>query len=165
MSVNSLIYKEFLVSVDILWIGQLRVCLAPPPCAQAAGRQGRSDRRPRCPGTIATEHALPGELPCYGIYEAGDGRYIALGVLEKKFWQAFCDEVAQPDLMTRHWVNGEEAAAVRAEVAAIFRSNSQSYWANRFADIDCCVAPVLTLAESMANEQLCARDVHRCLAP
>jgi crotonobetainyl-CoA:carnitine CoA-transferase CaiB-like acyl-CoA transferase len=67
--------------------------------------------------------------------------------------------------MTRHWVSGEEAAAVRAEVAAIFRANSQSYWADRFADVDCCVAPVLTLAESMANEQLCARDVHRRLTP
>ncbi|MBW8055461.1 MAG: CoA transferase [Nitrospira sp.] len=98
-------------------------------------------------------------MPCYGIYETGDGRYIALGALEKKFWQAFCDEVAQPDLMTRHWVSGEEAAAVRAEVAAIFRANSQSYWVDRFADIDCCVAPVLTLAESMANEQLRAREM------
>jgi crotonobetainyl-CoA:carnitine CoA-transferase CaiB-like acyl-CoA transferase len=105
------------------------------------------------------EDLLSGELPCYGIYETGDGRYIALGALEKKFWQAFCDEVARPDLMTRHWVSGEEADAVRAEVAAIFRSNSQSYWVNRFSDIDCCVAPVLTLAESMANEQLQAREM------
>ncbi len=136
----------------------------------AAGRlwpPSRARRQPRdkagptgahaAPGTIATEHALSGELPCYGIYETGDGRYIALGALEKKFWQAFCDEVARPDLMTRHWVSGEEAAAVRSEVAAIFRANSQSYWVDRFADIDCCVAPVLTLTESMANEQLRAR--------
>ncbi len=127
---------------------------------RTGSRETRSARpAPTLPGTIATEHALPGELPCYGIYETGDGRYIALGALEKKFWRAFCDEVAQPDLMTRHWVSGEEAAAVRAEVAAIFRANSQSYWADRFADIDCCVAPVLTLAESMANEQLRAREM------
>ena len=105
------------------------------------------------------EDLLSGELPCYGIYETGDGRYIALGALEKKFWQVFCEEVERPDLAARHWVSGEEAAAVRAEVAAIFRANSQSYWANRFADVDCCVAPVLTLAESMANEQLRAREM------
>ncbi|NIR32482.1 MAG: CoA transferase, partial [Gammaproteobacteria bacterium] len=61
---------------------------------------------------------LTGGLPCYGVYETGDGRYMALGALEHKFWRAFCEAVGRPDLSDRHLVSGEEAEAVRAEVAA-----------------------------------------------
>ncbi len=105
------------------------------------------------------EDWLSGELPCYAIYETGDGRYIALGALEEKFWQAFCDEVGRPDLVASHWVRGEEAERVRAQVAAIFGSNTLAYWTRRFANIDCCVAPVLTLAELVQNEHFKARGM------
>ena len=84
---------------------------------------------------------------------------MALGALEKKFWQRFCEEIERPDLISKHEVSGAEADGVYAELAAIFRSNTQDYWTTRFADVDCCVAPVLTLTESMKNEQLQARKM------
>ena len=45
------------------------------------------------------QDALSGGLPCYGVYETSDGGYMALGALEIKFWQAFCEAVARPDLI------------------------------------------------------------------
>ena len=69
--------------------------------------------------------ALSGGLPCYGVYETSDGRYMALGALEAKFWQAFCEAVARPDLAEHHMVSGDTADRVRAEVAAIFKSASR----------------------------------------
>ncbi len=87
--VNSLIYKEFLISVDILWIGQLRVCLGPQPCAQAAARQGRPDRRPRCPGTIATEHARPGARVVQHLRPRGESGWRARGKL------GFCCDITK----------------------------------------------------------------------
>jgi crotonobetainyl-CoA:carnitine CoA-transferase CaiB-like acyl-CoA transferase len=53
------------------------------------------------------EDALNGGLPCYGVYETADGGYMALGALESKFWQAFCEAVARPDLIEHHMVSGE----------------------------------------------------------
>ena len=111
------------------------------------------DVRPRGADTLS------GALPCYGLYATADGRYMALGALEKKFWQRFCEEIERPDLISKHEVSGAEADGVYAELAAIFRSNTQDYWTTRFADVDCCVAPVLTLTESMKNEQLQARKM------
>ncbi|MFQ5545536.1 MAG: CaiB/BaiF CoA transferase family protein [Acidiferrobacterales bacterium] len=102
---------------------------------------------------------LSGGLPCYGLYATADGRYMALGALEKKFWQRFCEEIERPDLISKHEVSGAEADRVHAEVAAIFSSNTHDYWTTRFADVDCCVAPVLTLTESTNNEQLQARGM------
>ncbi len=102
---------------------------------------------------------LSGGLPCYGVYATSDGRYMALGALEKKFWQRFCEKIERPDLISEHLVSGAEADRVHAEVAAIFGSNTQDHWTKTFADVDCCVAPVLTLTESMENEQLQARKM------
>lgn len=105
------------------------------------------------------EDFISGGLPCYGLYATADDRYIALGALEHKFWQAFCETVKRPDLVEKHWVSGAEADTVRDEVAAIFRTDTQAHWVERFADVDCCIAPVLTLAECMEDEQLQAREM------
>ncbi len=103
------------------------------------------------------EDFLSGGLPCYGLYATADDRFMALGTLEQKFWQIFCETVDRPDLIDKHSVSGDQADAVRDEVAAIFRSDTQAHWIERFANVDCCVAPVLRLAECMDNEQLQAR--------
>jgi alpha-methylacyl-CoA racemase len=105
------------------------------------------------------EDFLSGALPCYAIYATSDSRYVALGALEQKFWRIFCETVDRVDLIDKHWVDGEVADRVRAEVAAIFASNTQAHWAELFADIDCCVSPVLSLDESMENAQFCAREM------
>lgn len=100
---------------------------------------------------------LTGGLPCYGIYETRDGRHMALGALEHKFWRAFCEAVGRPDLADQHLVSGAQAEAVRAEVATIFKSDTQARWAERLAQVDCCAAPVLSVGEAMADPQLRAR--------
>jgi alpha-methylacyl-CoA racemase len=105
------------------------------------------------------EDLLSGGLPCYGMYETADERYMALGALEQKFWQTFCETIDRTDLIPHHWVSGSEAERVRAELASIFRSQTQAHWIKSFADVDCCVAPVLTLTEAMNNEQLKARGM------
>ena len=96
---------------------------------------------------------ISGELPCYNIYETADGRYVSLGALEEKFWYAFCDAVARPDLKDRHIVSGAAAQAAREEVAELFRSRTRSYWIAVGEEHDCCLAPVLTIAEAMENPQ------------
>ncbi|CAO0820470.1 hypothetical protein DFAR_150002 [Desulfarculales bacterium] len=44
---------------------------------------------------------LSGGAPCYGLYHTKDGGYMALGALEPKFWQNFCQAVQCPDLLAR----------------------------------------------------------------
>jgi crotonobetainyl-CoA:carnitine CoA-transferase CaiB-like acyl-CoA transferase len=105
------------------------------------------------------QDALSGGLPCYGVYETSDGRYMALGALEMKFWQAFCEAVARPDLIAHHMVSGETADRVRTEVAAIFKSASRDEWAERLAGADCCASPILSPAEARQHPHLVARGM------
>ncbi len=102
---------------------------------------------------------LTGGLPCYGFYQTKDGRHMSVGALEPKFWKTLCVELGRPDLAERGLVLGDDCDVVRAEIAAIFKSESQAHWTEHLADKDCCVAPVLTMGEAMANEQLVARDM------
>src|SRR6266852_2642002 len=102
---------------------------------------------------------LGGGLPCYNVYRTRDGRYMAVGALERKFWETLCDILGCPELKEKHIVYGEEAGPVRERLAAIFASRAQREWAELFARADCCVSPILTLDEALANEQLRARGM------
>src|SRR3954464_2008774 len=49
----------------------------------------------RFPGS--QENMLTGSLPRYGLYATRDGRFLAFGGLEEKFWQAVCDGLGLPE--------------------------------------------------------------------
>lgn len=102
---------------------------------------------------------LGGGLPCYNVYRTRDGRYLAVGALERKFWETLCDILGCPELKGKHIVYGEEARPVKERLAAIFASRAQREWAELFARADCCVSPILTMDEALANEQLRSRSM------
>ncbi len=109
---------------------------------------------------------LTGGVPCYGVYRCSDGRYMAVGALELKFWETCCDVLGRPDLKNRHWslgqvIGGEDAMAVRAELDALFATRPRDDWAALFEPADCCVSPVLTTEEAVVHPQLVARDMVR----
>jgi alpha-methylacyl-CoA racemase len=108
----------------------------------------------RRPG--AGEDLLNGVLPCYNLYATQDGRHLAVGALEFKFWKAACDVFGRPDWVQRHWQRGQlpgspDCAALRAEVAQLVASQPLAVWSERFAQADACVTPVLTLEEAQAH--------------
>ena len=100
---------------------------------------------------------LAGGLACYNRYRTSDGRWMAVGALERKFWERLCDILRCPELKERHIVYGEAARAAKEKLAAIFASRTQAEWTAAFAQEDCCVTPVLPMHEALANEQLRAR--------
>jgi alpha-methylacyl-CoA racemase len=107
---------------------------------------------------------LTGGAACYRVYVTADGRYLAVGALELKFWQAFCDAAGLSDLRGRHWSGGEVPGSVPAghtiaRVAEQIRSRTLADWTSVFADVDACVTPVLTPAEALSHPQVTARGV------
>ena len=102
---------------------------------------------------------LDGGLPCYNVYRTKDGRFMAVGALERKFWVTLCGMLGCPELGEKHIVYGADAAPVKERVAKAFASRTQSEWTRIFAEADCCVSPVLSIDESLRNEQLRARGM------
>jgi alpha-methylacyl-CoA racemase len=104
----------------------------------------------RAPGPA--QGVLDGGAACYNVYRAACGRHLAVGALEPKFWQAFCEAIGRPQWSGRHWSSGEipgsEAArATRADVAALIATRDVPAWLALTDPADCCVTPVLGLDE------------------
>jgi crotonobetainyl-CoA:carnitine CoA-transferase CaiB-like acyl-CoA transferase len=110
---------------------------------------------------------LTGGAPCYRIYETADGRLLAVGALELKFWQVFCDAAGLAGLRDRHWSLGLEPGSaasdeVAQQVAARIRERTCAEWESVFAAIDACVTPVLSPAEALSHPHHLARGlVHK----
>jgi len=99
---------------------------------------------------------LSGGAPCYGVYRTADGRHLAVGALEPKFWQALCYALGRSEWGAQHWSSGEApgsapAMALRAELAALFATRTMADWVAQLEDADCCVTPVLRLDEARAH--------------
>jgi crotonobetainyl-CoA:carnitine CoA-transferase CaiB-like acyl-CoA transferase len=102
---------------------------------------------------------LSGGLPCYNYYRAADGRYLAVGALEMKFWERLCDAIGRLDLKSKHLARGEEGRRTIAELQAIFGGRNSDHWMEVFRDVDCCVTVVLTLEEAIETAQTTAREM------
>ncbi len=114
-------------------------------------------------GQAATpgETLLTGLFACYNVYKAADGRYIALGALEEKFWNRFCEVVRRDDLKDQHLSVGPEGRRLRKELEALFLGRTSEAWVEAFKDEDVPLDPVLTLEEALEHPQLVAREALR----
>ncbi|WP_406857859.1 CaiB/BaiF CoA-transferase family protein [Alsobacter sp. KACC 23698] len=102
------------------------------------------------------EGMLHGGLPRYGVYATADGRFLAVGALEEKFWTTFCDALELPQALRRDHVDPD---ATRAAVAAIIRSEPAATWARRLGPLDCCCTVVASLEEALADPHFRARGL------
>jgi len=94
---------------------------------------------------------LNGGAACYRIYATMDGRFVALGALEKKFWSNFCEAAGRPEWIARLSEPLPQAALI-AEVAALFASRTLEAWEALLDGVDCCFAPVLDYAEAAERD-------------
>ncbi len=102
---------------------------------------------------------LTGGVPCYGVYRTADDRYLAVGALEPKFWQAFCAAIGRSDLAPFGLATDSEGRRVKAELAALIASQPLAHWQPLVAAVDCCVTPVLRLDETLQHPQVVAREM------
>lgn len=89
---------------------------------------------------------LNGGVACYRAYRCADGRFLAVGALEAKFWQAFCTAVGRLDWVARH-SEPMPQTALTAEVALHLAAHPLAHWTAVLDGVDCCVEPVLSPAE------------------
>jgi crotonobetainyl-CoA:carnitine CoA-transferase CaiB-like acyl-CoA transferase len=100
-----------------------------------------------------------GELAgaCYNVYETADGKWLALGALEPKFWAGFCERVGRPDLIGSQHAGGEEQVRVVDEVRGVMRSRTREEWLAWFADSDVCLTTIHDPGEVAGDPHVVAR--------
>ncbi len=103
------------------------------------------------------EGPLSGSCACYRIYRTRDGRFVALGALEPRFFARFCDAVGRPDLAARQLEDGGRGPV--AELEAIFAERTREDWAALGRETDVCLTPVLEGDEPRGDPQLASRGL------
>ena len=86
---------------------------------------------------------LSGAIASYNIYKCADGRHVALGALEPKFWQKFCNLMGHPE-----WGGRLMEKELIAEVAALFATQPMKYWTDKLENEGVCFSPILTVKEA-----------------
>jgi alpha-methylacyl-CoA racemase len=107
----------------------------------------------------AGEDLLSGREACYQVYRTRDGRHMAVGALEPKFWDDVCEVLGRPDLKPHHWARNRNPAPAVLALREIFAARTQQEWVQAFEGRDCCVSPVLRMEEAVRDPQHVARGM------
>lgn len=85
----------------------------------------------------------------YNVYETKDGGKLALGMVEPKFWEPFCDAIGHPEIkpdgLKRRW----EAPESFKIVEDVIKSKTTDEWMEWLKDKDFCIAKVNSKTEAV----------------
>jgi alpha-methylacyl-CoA racemase len=104
---------------------------------------------------------LDGGAPFYDTYRCADGRYVAVGALETRFYRALLDRLglAEHTACAVDHLDRATWPGIREQFAAAFAARPRDAWAEVFDDTDCCVAPVLSLREAATDPHNAQREL------
>ncbi|MEM7658500.1 MAG: CaiB/BaiF CoA-transferase family protein [Bacteroidota bacterium] len=83
----------------------------------------------------------------YGLYECADGKFLAVGALETKFWNRLCLLIDRPDWQRNNQLELMVQQFPRKEVEELFLSQDRQHWLEVLEKEEVCVSPVLKLGE------------------
>lgn len=102
---------------------------------------------------------LDGGAPFYRCYTCQDGKHVAVGALEPRFYSALIaglgltgDEAPQFDMAS--W------PAMHARFEAVFAARDRDDWAAHFEGTEACVTPVLSMSEAARHPHNTARGTY-----
>jgi crotonobetainyl-CoA:carnitine CoA-transferase CaiB-like acyl-CoA transferase len=80
--------------------------------------------------------------------------------LEPQFFAQFCQALGHPEWAGRGLaINPEIQKPLKQDIARIIESQPFAHWLRVFAELDCCVEPVLGFHEACAHEQIQSREL------
>lgn len=106
---------------------------------------------------VGAHTTLTGYYPFYSVYKTKDGKFLSLGALEPKFWQAFCEAIGKKDWIERQFGKGKDRERLFTEMRSLFLSRTRDEWLKLFAEKDVCCEPVLNIAEALSSPQAAER--------
>lgn len=104
------------------------------------------------------EALLNGGAARYRTYLTADGKSIALGAVEPKFWQAFCVAAEREEWLPRI-DDPLPQTQLQNELVAYFAALTLDQCNDRFARVDCCYNEVLELADAVQTPHIQSRKL------
>jgi len=113
-------------------------------------------------GAASGRFPKPGEMwlvggsPRYQIYPARDGKLVACGALEPKFWAAFTAAIG----LAKGYIDDmRDPKATREAVAKLIAAKTSDEWRPVFARADCCTTIVTPLEQAIRDPHFVQRGL------
>ena len=100
-------------------------------------------------------NVVDGAAHFYRVYETADGRHLAVGALESRFYREFCARLGVD--LPQDYDDPERWTAHAEIMAARIRQRTREEWERDLVTPESCVSPVLSLSEAPGHPQNVAR--------
>ncbi len=94
---------------------------------------------------------LDGAAPFYSTYETSDGKWMAVGALEPKFFAELADRVGLERRFVERQYDRRLWPEMREALAVLFKRRTREEWTVLLEGCDACTSPVLTMTEAAAH--------------
>jgi len=102
-------------------------------------------------------NVLDGGAPFYDVYKTKDGKWLAVGAIEARFYAEFVERLGLAGQALPKQHDRTRWPELRAVFAERIATRTRAEWEAAFADSDACVAPVLSLSEVRGHPHNAAR--------
>ncbi len=96
-------------------------------------------------------NVIDGGVPWYRCYMTADGRHMAVGAIEERFYLQLLHGLGLDPATVPPRGDASRWAELAGCLQRCFIAQDQAHWAEHFAPLDACVTPVLSLAQSRAH--------------
>lgn len=103
---------------------------------------------------------LDGGAHFYDTYECADGKFLAIGSIEPKFYSIFLEKLEISDKDFLNQMDKGKWPKLKDKVTKIILTKTRDDWAAIFDDTDGCVTPVLSISEAPLNEHNVQRNTY-----
>jgi alpha-methylacyl-CoA racemase len=99
---------------------------------------------------------LTGRYACYDVYQARDGRWLAVAAIEPAFYANLCRALGLDEWIP-HQTDDARQEEIRAAFREAFARRDRDAWVAELAPADTCVAPVYSVRELVDDPQFGSR--------
>ncbi len=94
------------------------------------------------------ENILDTGAPFYDVYETADGKYVAIGAIEPKFYKELLERLGLDDALAQSQFDRSSWPKAKERLKAIFKTKTRDEWCELLEGTDSCFAPVLSMEEA-----------------
>jgi alpha-methylacyl-CoA racemase len=105
---------------------------------------------------------LDSGAPWYDVYETADGKYVAIGAIEDKFFAELCARLQLDEPPAQH--DRSRWPEMRQRFTEAFKAKTRDEWCRVFEGSDACFAPVLSWSEARRHPHSRAREAYVSVA-
>ncbi len=109
-------------------------------------------------GFKRSETLLSHRYACYNTYETADGRYLAIGAVERRFWQNLCAHLQLPEYEELQY-DEDRRQEITTCLRGIFKGKSLDQWDAELSGTEVCHSAISTIEEVLDSPLFAERGM------